>query len=95
MSRSYKSVPGYTCSYGSPERKFEKTRASRKVRRTKDIVNGMMYKKLHNSWNICDYKFLFFNKRDWIPHEVRRNQLKWPCIKEAKKLLGAWKAWRK
>jgi hypothetical protein len=94
MSRSHKNVPGYTCGYRSVERKFEKNRANRKVRRVMD-VNGMMYKKLYNSWNICDYKFLFFSKKDWIPHEVRCSQRKWPCIREAKKFKGAWRSWRK
>jgi hypothetical protein len=95
MSRSYKRVPGYTCGYGTVERKFEKSKANRKVRRMTGIVNGMMYKKFYNSWDICDYKFLFFSKRDWIPGGVRSFRGNWPCVEEAKKLRGAWRAWRK
>jgi hypothetical protein len=95
MSRSYKHIPGYTCDYGTKQRQLEKERASRRVRRSADVINGMMYKKLYDSWDICDYKLLFFNKQDYVPSEVCRRGEKWPCIKDARKAHRAWCAWRK
>jgi hypothetical protein len=53
VSRSRKKSPILTCakSYGA------KTVANGVVRRSKTIYNGGYYKKLYNSWDICDYKW--------------------------------------
>jgi uncharacterized protein YigE (DUF2233 family) len=53
---------------------FSKRFANKKVRHTKGIQNGGAYKKVFCSWDICDYKFLYF----------RRSQLK----EEAEWLYG-------
>lgn len=52
MSRSYKKTPiSKSCpSYG----KYGKREANKKVRRSDDISNGKMYKKIYCSWNIHD-----------------------------------------
>lgn len=55
MSRSYRK-PYWTQDYGSKARKLAKRWSNRKVRRNLDINNGAAYKKLFNSWDICDWK---------------------------------------
>lgn len=61
MSRSYKKHPGY---YHSS--KHGKRFANSKVRHYKDLVNGNMYKKVSDSYDICDYKFMAWNRRHWL-----------------------------
>lgn len=53
MSRSYKKP--YV--KDKSNKKDGKKAANNKVKRTKEIGNGKQYKKVYNSWNICDYKF--------------------------------------
>lgn len=54
MSRSYKKNPVYTDrTHGA---KYWKRCANKRVRRYKDeLSNGMMYRKIYNSWEIHDY----------------------------------------
>lgn len=59
MSRSYKRTAGWKDRAGKYMKKF----ANKKVRNTKIIPNGMFYKKLFESWNISDYAFLYWNKK--------------------------------
>ena len=56
MSKSYRE-PYWTEGYGKPSRKKNKRLASKRVRRAKDLDNGMSYKKVYNSWDICDFSF--------------------------------------
>ena len=52
MSRSYKKP--WICDRNP----YSKNQANRKVRRYKrKIKDGKSYRKLYNSYNICDYKF--------------------------------------
>jgi hypothetical protein len=65
MSRSFKHVPiikDATC------KKYGKKYANKKVRKI-DIDSGGAYKKVYESYNICDYSFSLFNcdKKDAIP----------------------------
>lgn len=62
MSRSYRK-PYATEGYGSKTRKITKRKANRAVRRSKNIKDGMSYKKEYNSWDIVDYKFYIPNDR--------------------------------
>jgi hypothetical protein len=55
MSRS-KRAPIWTEGYDGSTRKRRKRRANKRVR-TADIADGAAYKKVSNSWNICDFKF--------------------------------------
>jgi hypothetical protein len=57
MSRSYKHIACYTDhNSGTWQRKRW---ASKAIRRSIfDITNGNMYKKVYETWSICDYKFL-------------------------------------
>jgi len=60
MSRSFKKTPGF-CDR-SP---FNKRRANRRVRKDWTLASGGAYRKRFESWNICDYRFLFFDGR-WL-----------------------------
>jgi hypothetical protein len=64
MSRSYRS-PYATDGYGTKRRRSAKRDANRTVRHN-DTADGMSYKKVYNSWDICDYKFYLNNyKQDY------------------------------
>ena len=69
MARSFKKTPGYTNS-GSRGRKFAKRWANRKVRQIKgDLPNGGSYRKVYDSWNICDFKTIYYTPvmyRDYV-----------------------------
>jgi hypothetical protein len=56
MSRSRKKVPGWTM-----KTRGMKKFANKRVRRTWDIPDGMAYKKLFCSYEICDWKWLYWN----------------------------------
>lgn len=58
MSRSYKKTPGWTC---GTDKKWIKRLANKRVRKT-EVPNGNAYKKVYQSYDICDYKFLSFVK---------------------------------
>ena len=59
MSRSRKKTWGWT-DHQTPNAKQQKRFANKRVRRTGDTPNGGAYKKPYCSYNICDYKFLYF-----------------------------------
>ena len=64
MSRSYKKVGGWT-DYSKNRTKWYKRYSSKIVRRFDgEISDGCSYKKLYESYNIRDYKFLVFNKNE-------------------------------
>lgn len=52
MSRSYKKF--IVCK--DKNCKFGKRQASRAVRRSRNVPNGMKFKRYYCSWNICDYR---------------------------------------
>ena len=57
MSRSYKKWPSYSdYSRGPNGTKLNKRLASKKVRNAKDVPNYSGYKKVYESWDICDWK---------------------------------------
>jgi hypothetical protein len=53
MSNSVRQ-PYWTEGYGS-KRKLRKRRANKKVRKS-DVASGGAYKKVYDSWDICDYR---------------------------------------
>lgn len=56
MSRSYKKNPWITDHHvksSSEKKKF----ANKKVRHTKDLPNGKAFKKVSESYDLCDFKF--------------------------------------
>ncbi len=77
MSRSYKK-PSYS-DYSRGHTKWAKRQASKAVRRYQgEISSGCQYKKIYPSWDIFDYKGLWFSwnfgamKPDPIPPQAYR-----------------------
>jgi hypothetical protein len=60
MARSYKHSPVAKLEND----KFFKKWANRVVRRRKEVPSGKAYKKLFDSYNICDFKCLISG--DWV-----------------------------
>lgn len=58
MSRSYRE-PWYTIGYGSNGRKWAKRYANRVVRNSMDVPNGKAYRKYSESWDICDFRWVW------------------------------------
>lgn len=66
MSRSYKKYPA-----GKAEKscKIGQRFANKKVRKYSHVIpNGNSYKKIYESWDICDYKYVFFSSN--IPDHI-------------------------
>ena len=64
MSRSYKKVPIHK----ERNSKFCKSQANRRVRRTSDIADGRSFRKVYDTWSICDWRVLGSEEdfmRDW------------------------------
>lgn len=60
MSRSKKHIPSYS-DYSRNYTKWSKRQASKKVRRYYDLTDGKLFRKVYNSWNIFDYKGMWFS----------------------------------
>jgi hypothetical protein len=52
MSRSYRK-PYFT----ETRKRWAKRKASKAVRRRKDLSDGASYKKVYESWNITDFRY--------------------------------------
>ena len=61
MSRSRKKVPGWT--QGGNYHKCAKRLANKQIRKTLDIPDGGAFRKVFETWNICDYRELHFERR--------------------------------
>ena len=70
MSRSRKKVWGWT-DHRAQSSKIDKRFANKKVRKIYNIQNGGSFKKVYCSYNICDYKFLYFSKREALEKVIR------------------------
>jgi hypothetical protein len=71
MSRSYRKaylVDGY----GNKWKKKIKNAANRKVRLSEDIADGKQYRKLYESYDICDWKFKADDSESFPLWKVRR-----------------------
>ena len=66
MSRSYKHNPICT-DHSKPGAKWAKKQANRKVRHSKDFLNGKGYRKIYNSWNV----------REWVWRESKYDAMFW------------------
>lgn len=56
MSRSRKKVPGFITKSA-----YGKEQANRRVRHTKYLSSFGCYKKVYDSWNIRDWRLLYFS----------------------------------
>lgn len=73
MSRSYRKVGGW-----KDQNTFMKKCANRRVRHKKDIPNGKAYRKYTCSYDICDWRDLYFSRESArTAHEIRFKQP--PC----------------
>ena len=61
MTRSRKKVPGW--SQGGSRHRFSKRLANKQVRKVLDIPNGGAFRKVFETWNICDYRELHFERQ--------------------------------
>ncbi len=61
MSRSYKKTPGFC-----DRNPFNKRQANKRVRKDWSIGSGGAYRRCFDSWDICDYRFLFFSLRSVV-----------------------------
>lgn len=66
MSRSYRKAIA-TCGYGGSYKKFAKRQANKQVRKADYVHGGAYYKRIHCSWDICDYKW-YVDKTDMKWH---------------------------
>ena len=67
MSRSRK-APIEKASYGPKGRKLQKKLANKRVRMETELVDGAMYRKVHDSYDITEYRW--FNTDAEITQEV-------------------------
>lgn len=69
VSRSYRKDYITQQSYKSKIAKFFKRLAARKVRKSDDLVDGNVYRKMYESYNICDYKSKIDETAWWMKDE--------------------------
>ena len=61
MSRSFKKTPGFC-----DRNPFNKRQANKRVRKDWRIPSGGAYRRVFCSWDICDYRFLFYTHESAI-----------------------------
>ena len=64
MSRSYKKNPGW--SGRSRWSKLDKRFANKAVRNAKDVPDGKAYRRIYNPYNICDYNFRYYSRKEVV-----------------------------
>lgn len=71
MSRSYKKTP--ICVFTDT---YEKQQSNRQIRRTNDLCNGSMYKKVHRTWYMKEFygmhTFNEYKNKSYNWEELRR-----------------------
>jgi len=63
MSRSRKK----TAIFKDKNNKWYKRYSNKKIRRARDIPSGGAFRRVVNTYNICDYKCLCMGNGRWIP----------------------------
>ena len=82
MSRSHKKV------WGSKDRNpWAKNYANRKLRYKTNVPNGGNYKKFTQSYDICDWKFFWYSKQEFLEFQKRWEDSPYP--------VKYWKEYRK
>ena len=91
MSRSHKKNPWYTDHHVKSSQENKKF-ANKKVRNTEEIPNGGSYKKVSESWDICDFKF-FYTKEEAIEeyNKAKENDEEWVKKYTLKEWLRHWR----
>lgn len=102
MSRSYKKFPRIKCENSC---KFGKRQANKTIRNLPidfEIPKGRWFKKLYESYDICDYSFTQFQEweiKDWYRHQAELiNGVKpWRSKSDEtlEEALGDWKKYYK
>lgn len=92
MSRSYKKNPWAT-DHHVKSTKEKKKFANKKVRHSKHIPNGSSYKKLTESWDICDFKFT----TSWLDakKEYENGELSWRTYQCCPTIQSWYRHWYK
>lgn len=90
MSKSYKKNPVGN-DHSAKVTHNKKKQASKKIRNTKDIGKGNRYKKLYDSYAICDFSFMYTWKEYLIAAEQRKGRLL--NKEEINKLKNNWEKW--
>ena len=89
MSRSYKHSP--ICPESKNKKWFFKRYANKVVRQFKgELANGKAYRRLYNSWDICDYKFRETLEEAILDWEVGR--WSWTRDMTREEVIQYWKA---
>lgn len=74
MSRSYKKVPGYTD--GGKARKFFKRCSNKRARKNWNLDSGGSHKKDGFTYDICDWKSIYFHESDYRYRDWRTGEYK-------------------
>lgn len=88
MSKSYKKNP-VSNDHSAKTTKGKKRQANKKVRNTKDIGQGNRYKKIYDSYDICDFILRYTWKEYLIAEEERVGRLL--NKEEIQRLRNDWK----
>lgn len=63
-----------------------KKRANRKVRHTPNIPNGAYFKRCYQSWNICDFRWIWTKDMATAEYSTKRSSLsflqKFPTLED-------------
>lgn len=59
MSRTYRKFPCFGTD-GPKHRRFAKRQANKRVRKSNNVTNGGAYKKLYCSYDIVDFKWVYY-----------------------------------
>ena len=78
MSRSFKHIP----SWRDRSKKWAKRVANKKVRRSNILDNGMFYKRISESWDIRDYSYGIYTRRQLSHGWYGEMPRKWKSFKE-------------
>lgn len=73
MSRTYRKVLCYT-DQGKHSQYFKRL-SNKRARRNEDLPDGTAYKKYGLTYDICDYKFIYYTYSEWL--NAQRRLSKW------------------
>lgn len=88
MSRSYKKHPWITDHHVKTSSEMKKF-ANKKVRHTKDLPNGKAFKKVSESYDLCDWRYR------WTKQEAIDEYYRSPFLQEQYTIKEWLKYWKK